>query len=361
MAREHRQPVHGQVDLDGAAARLPAADIGDEVGGQLVGIEQVQERCLRVRRGDHGGRVDLRAGRERHPGRAAARVADAGHLGSGADLCPERPGRGGQRPRDAAHAATREPPRPGLTVHVADVVVQGHVGAARRPRPGPRADHSRHRQQPAQRIALEVPVEQVGDAPRQQPGQINGAPGIDLAQMPQQQPLPQQVLRPPRAEPRRDLAEHGREHTGHPGHVLLVPLIVCRVPLRELRDLREPLGRLVRQRQVPAVSPRREIRPLRIDVIPVPNQVQLAHQIRGQQRHHVRQRRHRVVRSERMLADRGPAHNLPPLAHQRAESGSGQVSRRHEAVVPPADDHDVIAAGHQTESLLILRYRAEPT
>ena len=75
---------------------------------------------------------------------------------AGAHLGAERPGRRGQRRRHAAHPAAREAPGAGLAAGVADVVVQHHVGGARRPRAGPGPDHAGHRQQPAHGVALEV-------------------------------------------------------------------------------------------------------------------------------------------------------------------------------------------------------------
>ncbi len=64
----------------------------------------------------------------------------------------ERAG-GGQRRRHPAHAAAREAPGARLPVHVADVVVQHHVGGAAGPRARPGADHPGHRQQAAHRVA----------------------------------------------------------------------------------------------------------------------------------------------------------------------------------------------------------------
>jgi hypothetical protein len=45
---EVRQLGQGQVDLDHAAAGLPALDVGDEVGRQLGAVQLLQEGDLRV-------------------------------------------------------------------------------------------------------------------------------------------------------------------------------------------------------------------------------------------------------------------------------------------------------------------------
>ena len=73
MAGEHRQPGQRQIDLHGAAAGLPAADVLDEIGRQHRRVEQPQERDLRVRGGDDGRRVDVLAAGQRHPGDPAIR------------------------------------------------------------------------------------------------------------------------------------------------------------------------------------------------------------------------------------------------------------------------------------------------
>ena len=197
MAGEHRQPVQHEVDLHGAAAGLPGLDLGDEAGRQHTGVQQPQERDLRVRGGDHDTGIHLLAGGQGHAGDPAAAGADPGDLGPGADLGAERARGGGERRRHPAHAAAREPPCPGLPVHATDVVVQHDVTGAVGPRPGPGADHPGHRQQAAHRVAGEVAVHDVGDAGGQQPGHVHRGSGVQLAQVPQQEALPPQVPWPP--------------------------------------------------------------------------------------------------------------------------------------------------------------------
>ena len=63
-----------------------------------------------------------------------------------------------------------------------------------------------------------------------------------LAQQPR---LPQQVLRPPRAEPGRDLVQQRAEHLADAGQVPLVPGIGVGVRGGELGDLGVPLRRVV--------------------------------------------------------------------------------------------------------------------
>ena len=137
------------------------------------------------------------------------------------------------------------------------------------------------------------------------------------------------------------------QHPRHTGQVRLVRTVSFSVPGGELRDLGVPLGRVIRQPQVPSVLPRREVGTLRVDLVAVLLQAQVAHQVRRQQGNHVGQRRHRVVRAERMLADRRPARHIAPLADHRLQAGPRQVRRRDQAVVPAADHYRVRACRHR--------------
>ena len=119
---------------------------------------------------------------QRHPGHPAVLGADLRDLGVGPDLRPEHPGGPGQRPGHAAHAAAREAPGARRPFGLADVMVQHHVRGPGRPRPGPGADHPGHRQQAEHRVALEVPLEQVGDAAGEQPRHVDRAAFVDAAQ-----------------------------------------------------------------------------------------------------------------------------------------------------------------------------------
>ena len=273
--------------------------------------------------------------------------ADPGHRGAGAQLGAERAGGRGQRLGDPAHPAAREPPGPGVPVRAPDVVMQHHVRRAGRSRARPGADHARHRQQPAHRIGLEVPVQQVGDASGQQPGDVHRPAGVQLAQVPQQHRLPGQVGRPPGAEPRRDLLQHRPQHLPDLAQMRLVPGVGRGVGGGDLRDLFPAGGRIVGQPQVRAVSPGREIRSLWEHVVSVPGQPQVGDKIRRQERNHVRQRGHQVVGTEGALADRGASQHVPPLADEHVQPVPGQVRGGDQAVMSTAHHYDIAARTHE--------------
>ncbi len=264
-------------------------------------------------------------------------------------------GEPGQRLSDPAHPAAGEPPRTGLAAGVADVVVEHHVGGAARPGPGPGPDHPGDRQQPAHGVAFEVPVDEVGDAAGEQAGDVDGAPLVEPAQVPEQQPLAPQVGRPPRPQPRRDLVKQGPEDGAEVGQVRLVAVVGRGVPLGEPRDLGPALRRVGGQAEIPPVRPGREVRTLREHVVTVAGQPQVTDQARWQQRDHVRQRGHRVVGPERMLAHRRPAEHTAPLADQRAEPAAREIRRGDQPVVTSADHHHIRARWH---GLHLMRARA---
>ena len=126
------QLADGHVDLHHAAARLPVLDVAHEVVGQLVALQLVQERDLRVHCGDDRGGRHLLAVRQRHAGRPAPPNQYLRHLGVRTDLTAERLGRSPACGGYAAHAALGEAPRSEVPVaHVPNGVVEHDVRGAR--------------------------------------------------------------------------------------------------------------------------------------------------------------------------------------------------------------------------------------
>ena len=163
-----------------------------------------------------------------------------------------------------------------------------------------------------------------------------------------------------RAQVRRDLVQQRAEQPPDLRQVRLVTVVRAGVRGGELSDLGVPGGRVRGQPQVPAVHPRGEVRALRVDVIPVPLQPEVADEIGRQQRHHVRQRRDRVPGPERMLADRRAAGHVAALADQRAQPAAGQVRGGDQAVVPAADD-DRVPVSPPLPVRLLPVHEPEPT
>ncbi len=151
------------------------------VVGELRSLDLLQERDLRVDRGDHERRRQLLAAVERHADRAA--VADQHALDARvrADLGAERLRGRGARVADRAHAALGIAPARDLAVaDVADRVVHHHVRRAGRIGTRPRADDPVHRLQADEHLVLEPAAQQVGRAHREQPRDVGDRLLVDL-------------------------------------------------------------------------------------------------------------------------------------------------------------------------------------
>ncbi len=123
----------------------------------------------------------------------------------------------------------------------------------------------------------------------------------------------------------------GPEDRGQPVQPVVPAVDGSGVLGAELGDLLAAGGLVVGQLQVPAVLARCEVRALRVHVVAVADQVEVAHQRRRQQRHDVREARQRVVGPEGLLADGGAADDVATFEHD-ACAGRPWPGRRQ----PPA-------------------------
>jgi hypothetical protein len=89
-----------------------------------------------------------------------------------------------------------------------------------------------------------------------------------------------------------------------------------------------------------------EVGTLRVDVIAVAVEREVAHQRRRQQADDVGQRRHVIVRAERLLGDSSAADDRSRLADHRAQPSTREVSRGNQSVVAAADNNHVIVVDH---------------
>ena len=112
--------------------------------------------------------LELVAVGEHDAGGPAVLRQDARHRRLGADLGAGLARRGGDRIRDRAGAAARQPPRPERAVDLAHVVVEQHVRRARRAHAEKRPDDARRRHRRLQHVGLEPLIEEVDRAHRHQ-------------------------------------------------------------------------------------------------------------------------------------------------------------------------------------------------
>ena len=133
----------------------------------------------------------------------------------------------------------------------------------------------------------------------------------------------------------------------HLDHRLAVLVVGLGVELRVPRDLAPRLRVIVHAPQVVAVRHRRERAVERQDLEAVPRQVELADDLRPQQRHDVRADGE-LEAGEDLFGDRGAADHVPALEHEHLASRAREIRGSGEAVVPAADDDHVGTSSHGT-------------
>ena len=106
-------------------------------------------------------------------------------------------------------------------------------------------------------------------------------------------------------------------------------------------DLALRLRVIVDAPQVIAVRHRREGAVERQDLEAVARQIEIADDLRPQQRHDVRADREAEA-GEHLFGHRGAAEDVAALEHEHLPPGAGEIGRRCQAVVAAADDDRVI-------------------
>ena len=110
----------------------------------------------------------------------------------------------------------------------------------------------------------------------------------------------------------------------------------------ELGDLGVATRRVGGQLQRAPVGVGDEVGTLRVHLVAVALEVEVAQDRRRQQAHHVGEHRDLVLRSPRLLGDGGAADDVAALEHDGALAGAGEVGRGDEPVVAAADDDGVV-------------------
>ena len=344
--REVGKLGEGVVDLHRRAARPEALDAARKFGRQVaLRVEEPQERHLGVGVRHNRARPHLLPPLQDDPHRAIVLHQDPLDRCRAADDHTALARRLRDALRHLTHAAAHHPPAAAHSVHLPHDVVEQDVGGPGSARPGERSDDRLAAQKRLQLLRLEPRVEEILRAPDQD---------LDLAE----QVLLQAARQPRRLQHAEQIADARRRRVGRrhqqqrldelrqPVEGGLVRLVHLGVARRELADLPARLRVVVPEHQVAAVGVRLEVRRiLRIDDEPVALQVELALDLGAQQADDIRRGRDLVSRP-RLLGDRGPPEARPALDDEHLQPAPRQVRRRHEAVVPAADDDDVVHLGH---------------
>ena len=208
LGGELREPVEREVDLHRAAAALPPLDVGRRSRRAARRGRVLEERDLRVGRRDRRRRRAISSPDCEHD--AASRGRCARRCGARSRRCarsaPNDSAALAQRLGDRAHAARGEAPRRragrrrrrrscGAPSRSA---VPGERGPAQVPMTPLTDEHAVHLRR------LEVLVEQVGDARREQAGDVADGAHVETAHLPRELGLLEQVAGRLRAELRRN-------------------------------------------------------------------------------------------------------------------------------------------------------------
>ena len=256
---------------------------------------------------------------------------------------------GRDRLGDRARAAAHEGPLRHLAVDLADVVVEQHVGRARRVRSAVGADRARHAARRLHLRRLEPLLEELGDRQRHHLDEVPGRLDVEALQLPGEARQLQQVSWGFGSDGRRGHQQQGPHELRDLRQVGAEFRPGLGVFLREFADLGVRLRRVLGQQQMRAVRKgyvivRRE----RVESEAMPAQLQLVDDFGRHQGEHVGEGRDRIAWPG-MLADGGAAQDGAPLQDEGFQARPPEVCRGRQAVVATADDNRVVFSRHPAE------------
>ena len=165
---ERGQGVERDVHPEGAGAVAPVLDAAEEIRRQRIRRHQPRIQQFRIDAGDDVFGANGFAVVEDDADRAVALDDHLAHAGIGLDLDAMAARRLRHRLRDRAHAADGVAPDALLAVHLAERMVQHHIGRARRIGAGVIADDGVEAEQRLDQVALEGLVQHLAGRAREQ-------------------------------------------------------------------------------------------------------------------------------------------------------------------------------------------------
>src|SRR6266511_4369773 len=154
-AAEAGQRIERQVHLARRTAELEALDIRDELRGQLIGLEQLEEGSAWIEARHDNSRRQLVTVFQHDASGPAVTHEDLRNTGIAPDLSPERAGGGRDGFAHRARAPFRKPPGSEHAVQLAHVMMQEHVRGPWRPWTQERADDAARRLRRLEDVRLE--------------------------------------------------------------------------------------------------------------------------------------------------------------------------------------------------------------
>ena len=255
--------------------------------------------------------------------------------------------------RDGAHSADRMPPGPLLPVHLAEGMMQQHIGGSRRIGAGIVPHDGVEAEPGLQRLAFEPAFEIVGGRFGEQieeRGQIfRGQSAKPVAQAPGFQYFTQGSRIEAAAEIRRRLQDELAQHIGVGVELPAEGAIAGGVGRAELRDV--AFGLPFGSEKVPAIRRGEEVLRATLDNLQsMIVQAKVRDDLGIEQADRVGGDRVAEARDE-LLGDRRSAHHGAALDHLDAEPGHAEIGGAGQPVVARPDDDDVVALHRGRHSL----------
>ncbi len=344
QAGEARQLAQRHIHPEGAGAGAVAADPLAKIRRLDLGRDEGFEQELGMKVRDHGPRGQGLAGGGDHPRGPAVLRQDLGHRLADADFHAKPPAGGGHGLGDGAHAADGVAPGALVSVHLAEHMVQQHIGRARRIGRRIVADDAVEPEGGLDRRALEPAVQPIAGRLRKERQKV--APGGDIQ-------LGEPAADAGALEKLADRAQHpaadrhvGRGLKHQIAHRIgdgLEPGVVFGEPRGVLLgELRHFLGGpAVTDDQIVARVQRQEIGHLALDdAQAVAGEVHVGDDLGIEQGDGVAGHRISEAGME-FLRHRRAADHAATLQYGDLQAGAGQIPGADEAIVAPADDNHV--------------------
>ncbi len=338
-----RRRLGRDVDLERRREGAEAGDVGEELGREVTGCDELLEERLAVGIGDHCLRREDAAVACAHARRPSVFDDDLGDRRVGHDIETEAFSRGGNRLGDRAHAAFDEAPAAGALMLAHDVM-HDDIGRARRFRAGEGADRG---------VVGEDRLDRVGFEPRRQ--ELVGALGhqiddainfaADMAMAPEQGSGRFERFPIPLARIDRRLEEQFADDVGGLLEIGVEGGVDLGVVAREAGELSLGLLHVVAEDDVVAVIERTEEIVGRQHLEAEFAQLELGDDARVQQAHDIGEDRRAKARGD-LLGHRGAADDGAPFENQGLQPGLCKIGAADEAVVSGTDDDCVILRGH---------------
>ncbi len=335
----------GNIDFERGREGPVVADVLQEIGGQMLGLDELIEQHLAAHIGhDRASRVLVADGGDNLPG-AAVRDLHPDHVRIGADLHAVLPSGLSDQIADRTHATTDEAPAARALVLAHDVM-QDDISRARRLRPGERADRAVITEYGAGHTVLEPARQEIVGAHRHQVDQV-----VEL--------VADLSVTPDEAEHLAEVLEialrriNGRfeKKSAHVVRGLVEPGIELGVDravvLRETAELLGGPGHITREDDVVIGADRAKHVGRRQHREAELAQVKFPDDLRVQKAHDVRECRGPESRRE-LLGDGSAADDRPAFEHENLLTRFGEIGATGQAVVATADDDGIVlCCGHR--------------